>query len=241
MEPKSARKGKKIGVGRKLGKEQEAEVFKLICTKRPWQQDFTLPYRDARRSLWDRDLVMQLIERKYGIKLSDGGVVNHLKRWGFPLTSEGGRAYDGCTKEIRNWLDEHYPAIQERAKAEDAKIFWVSNTAMVIADAVKVVRQQKLSMISAITNQRKIHWLVIRGQFSPEQQIKFMTALINVNKQKVFMIRDDLNFYAKRDVVDWLRERSKKIELFPPPEWKPADKRKVGTRGQRQGGSKQAK
>ncbi len=233
MDSRPARKGKKLGVGRKLTIEQETAIFNLICSKRPWQVGFTLPYHGAKLSLWTRDLVMQLIVREYEIKLSDGGLVNHLKRWGFPLTSHGKRTYDRCTVNIRDWLDEHYADIQERAQAEDAEIYWLSKTALLNSEAgITPASNKGRQQLSAINNQGKIHWLIIKGQFTPERQIMLLKSLAGQSRKKVFLIRDDLSYYAKRDVVDWMRENAERVELFPPLEWKPEENRKVATRGQ---------
>lgn len=54
--------------------EEENAVQRTICDKRPEQ--FKMEF-----TLWNRAVVMQLIEREYGIKLSVRGVSNYLSRW----------------------------------------------------------------------------------------------------------------------------------------------------------------
>lgn len=220
MEQKSARQGKKLGIGRKLTKEQEVEIFRLICSRRPWQVGFKHSYSGFKYSLWDRDLVMQLIEQKCGVNLSDGGVVNQLKRWGFPPLNMKKQAQAGCNKLIRNWLGIHYSSVEERAQAEEAKIFWASKMKMVNQN-VENDGTRRLSINNIISKQGKVHWLVIKGQFTPARQIMLLEALAGQFREKIFLFREDLELFTTKLVIDWVNVNKNRIELFPPLEWKP--------------------
>ena len=69
-------RGKKPGTGRSLTAEQEQNLQRIICDKRPEQMKMDF-------ALWSRPAVMQLIEREYGIKLHVRSVGKYLTRWGF--------------------------------------------------------------------------------------------------------------------------------------------------------------
>lgn len=88
---------------------------------------------------------------------------------------------------MKAWLDDKYPAIAKRAKAENAEIHWGDETALVNIDVrgrsfapkgqTPVVRviggtRQKLSMISTVTNQGKARWMIIDGAFNHEKLIE---------------------------------------------------------------------
>ncbi len=140
--------------------EQEAYIQHLICERRPEQlkMDF---------ALWSRPAVMELIERECGISLHVRSVGKYLTRWGFTPQKPIRRAYEQSPQAVKAWLDETYPAITKRAKAEDAEIHWGDETALVNTDVrgrsfapkgqTPVFRviggaRQKLSMISTVTN-----------------------------------------------------------------------------------------
>lgn len=218
---KPSQRGRKKGAGRELSSEQEAMIFGLICGKRPWQCGVKAPYRGVKIILWNREVVGQLIDQKFNIKLSVRSVGNYLERWGFPQIHEKKRA--GCPKVICDWLDEDYAVIQTRAQTEGAKIFWMSKTMMSNPEAGAMPERegslQRKSMIIATTNQGKVHWLVIKGRFTPERQIMFLKSLIGEFREKIFMIRDNLDYYTSSQVRDWMNENKNRIELFPPPEW----------------------
>jgi len=124
LKPKE--RGKKHGEGRSLTAAQEDKIRKLICDKRPEQlkMDF---------ALWTRAAVMLLIERECAIKLSVRAVGNYLKRWGFTPQKPIKRAYEQRPEAVKQWLDEEYPAINKRAKAEGGEIHWGDETALVLS------------------------------------------------------------------------------------------------------------
>lgn len=122
-----ARRGRRVGEDRALTNEQEMHLQRLICEKRPEQLKMEF-------ALWNRATVMKLIERKYGIKLSVRGIGNYLKRWGFTPQKPIKKAYEQRPQAVQSWLDEQYPEIEKRAKAEGAEIHWGDETAVVNTD-----------------------------------------------------------------------------------------------------------
>ena len=60
----------------------------------------------------------RLIEVEFQIKLSIRGVGKYLKRWGFTPQKPIRRAYEQSPEAVKKWLDEAYPAIAAKAKAE---------------------------------------------------------------------------------------------------------------------------
>jgi len=121
---KPAARGKKQGSGRIISEAQEVAVRQIICDKRPEQLKMEF-------ALWNRAAVMQLIEREYGIKLSVRGVGNYLKRWGFTPQKPIEKAYEQRPEAVKEWLDNEYPTIEQRAKTEGAEIHWGDETAVV--------------------------------------------------------------------------------------------------------------
>jgi transposase len=73
-------------------------------------------------ALWTRAAVGELIEREFKIALSVRGVGKYLKRWGFTPQKPIRRAYERSPEAVKAWLEQDYPAIAERAKAEGGEI-----------------------------------------------------------------------------------------------------------------------
>ena len=226
---KPAARGKKQGSGRMLSESQESAVRQIICDKRPEQLKMEF-------ALWNRAAVMQLVERECGIKLSVRGVGNYLKRWGFTPQKPIKKAYEQRPEAVQAWLDNEYPAIEQRAKSEGAEIHWGDETSVVNTDvrgrcyapagktpvtfAVGGTRQ-KLSMIATVTNQGKTRWMIIDESFNSDKLIEFLQALIRDTDKKVFLILDNLRVHHSKPVKAWVEAHKDKIELFYLPSYSP--------------------
>jgi transposase len=226
---KPAARGKRSGDGRILTEAQELAIQQIICDKRPEQLKMEF-------ALWSRAAVMQLIEREYGINLSVRGVGKYLSRWGFTPQKPIKKAYEQRPEAVQAWLDEQYPAIEARAKAESGEIHWGDETALVNTDvrgrcyapAGKTPvtytvggSRQKLSMIATVTNQGKTRWMIIDEAFNSDKLIEFLEALIKDASKKVFLILDNLRVHHSKPVKAWVAERQDKIELFYLPSYSP--------------------
>jgi transposase len=104
-----------------LSSGQEKDVQKMILDTMPDQ--LKLPY-----SLWTRKAVMELIEREFGIKMAINTTGDYLRKWGFTPQKPKKRAYEQNPKQVQKWLEQEYPAIQARAKQENAEIHWGDET-----------------------------------------------------------------------------------------------------------------
>lgn len=223
------RKGRRAGSGRYLSEAQSAHIRRLICEKRPEQMKMDF-------ALWSRAAVLALIQDECGIELSIRAVGNYLHRWGFTPQKPIKRAYEQSAPAVKAWLDETYPSIVKRAKAEGAEIHWGDETGVVntdvrgrgyapkghtpIAMAVGGTRE-KLSMISTVTNQGKARWMIIDGAFNGDRLIEFCEALIKDAPRKVFIILDNLGVHHCKPVKAWFKAHAQHIEAFYLPSYSP--------------------
>ncbi|WP_299943388.1 IS630 family transposase [uncultured Microbulbifer sp.] len=109
--------GRPKGISRSLTPEQEVKLQKQIADKQSDQ--LKLDY-----VLWTRKAVRELIESEYVIKMSIRTVGDYLKCWGFTPQKPAKRTYEQNSKAVKKWLEEDYPEVEQRAKLEDAEIYW---------------------------------------------------------------------------------------------------------------------
>ena len=227
---KLERRGRKEGSGRRLSKEQEKEVKRLLIDKTPDQLKF--PY-----ALWTREAVRELIKERCGIELPIRTVGHYLKRWGMTPQKPVKRAYEQQPAKVKKWLDEEYPEIHKRAKAEGAEIYWGDETGMNNTSYIEKgyapkgktpvvmvnVRRESIGMVSAITNQGKVRFKFYEGGMNAEILIDFMKRLIKASGRKVYLILDNLRVHHARDVREWLKKEKvkEKIEVFYLPSYSP--------------------
>jgi len=136
---------------------------------------------------------------------------------------------------VQRWLDEEYPSIQKKAKAEGAEIYCWDETGMrgdcqhgrgyaprgktpVINLSAK---RSATSMISAITNQGKVRFQIYDGRMNAQQLIQFLKRLIKDAKRKVMLILDNLRVHHANRVKVWLAKHADEIEVFYLPAYSP--------------------
>lgn len=225
-------RGRRHGAKRRLTAEQETAMQKLLVDKTPDQMK--LPF-----ALWTRDAVRLAIRQRYHIDLPIRTTGDYLKRWGFTPQKPVKRAYEQDPKKIAQWLETKYPSIAARAKQEKAEIHWGDETG-IQSDAYNAkgfapkgkapvvhlnAKKNSISMISAITNNGKVRFMLYRETMTGKVLITFMSRLVKDTERKVFLILDNLRVHHGKKVAEWLEANRENIEVFflPPyaPEYNP--------------------
>ena len=221
-------RGRRQGALRHLTAEQEKHIRSSIIDRCPEQLKLDF-------ALWTRDAVRQLILHEIGIDMPIRTVGEYLKRWGFTPQRPAKFAYERRGEQVTEWLEHSYPRILERAKHERAEIYWGDETGMragevrgrgyspkgVTPVVNATAKHENLSMISAITNRGRIHWMIIDGTVNRDRFIDFLQRLCRSTRRKIFLIVDNLRVHHSILVKQWLEERTDKIELFFLPSYSP--------------------
>jgi len=222
------RGGRKLGQCRHLTADEEKRIRCLITDKAPDQ--LKLNY-----ALWTRKAVMELIKQKTGIMMPIRTVGEYLKRWGFTPQKPVKRAYEQNPKAVQRWLDERYPEIQARAKAEKAEIYWGDETGMRNdsqhergyapkgkTPVVKLnAKRVSVNMISAVNNQGKVRFRVFEGTMNADLLIDFCKRLIKGAGRKIYLILDNLRVHHAKVFKAWLAKHTDDIEVFYLPAYSP--------------------
>lgn len=225
---KAKKRGPAVGATRQLTQDQEQRLQKLITDKTPDQ--IKMAY-----ALWTRKAVMELIKQETGIDMPIRTVGEYLKRWGFTPQKPVKKAYEQNPKAVQRWLDEDYPSIKSRAKAENAEIYWGDETGMrndsqhergyAPKGKTPVIRlnakRTSTNMISAITNQGKVRFRVFDGNMNAAILTDFCQRLIKSAERKVYLILDNLRVYHAKVFRAWLEKHEDKIEVFCLPSYSP--------------------
>ena len=221
-------RGRKIGECRCLTKEQEKEIQKLIVDKTPDQLKLSF-------MLWTRQAIKELIWNMHKIKISLRDVTNYLKRWGFTCQRPSKRAYFQDNIVVKKFMDEEYPDIAKRAKAENAEIYWGDETGVnnqenyirgfspkgVTPTIPSYSKREKVNMLSAVNNMGKVRFMIYSENMAQQRLIEFMKRMIKDVDKKVFLILDNLKVHHGKIVQAWLNENKTRIEVFYLPPYAP--------------------
>jgi transposase len=207
---------------------QAAQIAKTVIDRPPEQ--LRLPFY-----LWTREAVSQLIEKRFGLRLSVWTVGRYLKRWGFTPQKPVRRAFERDPEAVRRWLEQEYPKIRAQAKAEQATIYWADEMGLRSDHAAgrsygrrgqtPVIRGTGqhfgCNMISAVTNRGQLHFMVFQKCFSAKVLMDFLRRLIRQNRRKVFLIVDRHPVHRSTEAKEWLARKGKQIRLFFLPGYSP--------------------
>lgn len=227
-------KGKKKGVKSEdkklLSNNQEKAIQNMIIDKMPNQLKLDF-------ALWTRKAVKELIEREFGIVLAINTMGDYLRRWGFTPQKPKKRAYEQCDKKVQKWLEEEYPKIKDEAKKEGAEIHWGDETGVrnncqhgrsYAPKGKTPVKQHmakrfSINMISTVTNQGKVQFMIYKENITSQKLIEFMELLIKDSPKKIYLILDNLRVHHSKIVKEWLgKEVNKdKIAVFYLPAYSP--------------------
>ena len=226
---KPACSGRPVGTGRTLNASQERELQKCLIEKNPeqYKMDF---------ALWTRSAVQGLIKELYAIDMPIRTVGHYLKQWGFTPQKPVKRAYERNDKKVKEWMDKTYPEISRQAQGEGAEIHWGDETGVKAEDQVgrgfapkgqtpvrrhSGKKDQKINMISSITNQGKVRFMFYEGSMNAKMFIRFLRRLVKDASKKVHLILDNLPTHDSKVVKEWAEKRKDKIELHYLPSYSP--------------------
>ncbi len=222
------RTGRPIGSGRLLTEEQEQVLQQLIDNKSP--QELGIP-----SALWTRQAVQELIQQHVQRRFPIRTVGEYLQRWGYTPQKPVRKAYKQDPVEVAEWLEKTYPEIEWRAAEEDGEIHWGDETGVRSTcqhgrgyahpgDTPEMVvsgSRFSVNMISTITNQGKVRWMIYEGKMNAVLFIVFLTRLMTGAAKKIFLIVDNLSVHDAAAVKEWLVDKKDKIEVFFLPKYAP--------------------
>lgn len=222
------KRGRKVGSCRTLSKEQEKRLQRAITDKTPDQLKFAF-------ALWTRRAVQELIFQLFKIEMPIRTVGEYLHRWGFTPQKPLRRAYEQNPVAVKTWLDKQYPAIVQKARQHHAQIYWADETGLrsdcqhgrgyAPCGKTPVInlcaKRQSINLISAITNQGTVRFMVYQNTLNSQTLIKFLKRLIKDAKCKVFLILDNLRVHHSKPVKEWIEQHNEQIELFFLPSYSP--------------------
>ena len=222
------RTGRPVGSGRLLGQQQDEAIQQLIDTKTPQELGIA-------SALWTRQAVQDLIKQQTGQRLPIRTVGEYLNRWGYTPQRPVRKAYKQDPEKVAQWLEKTYPEIEKRAAEEDAEIHWGDETGVrsTCQHSRGYARPQhtpelgvpagrfSVNMISTVTNQGRVRWMIHQGKMNAPLFLAFLTRLLAGAAKEVFLIVDHLSVHEAAAVEEWLADKRGRVEVFYLPKYTP--------------------
>ena len=219
------RTGRPMGSGRLLDREQEQGIRQAIETKTP--QELEIP-----SALWTRQAVRESIHQQIGIRLPIRTVGEYLRRWGFTPQKPVRKAYKQDPRRWPNgWRRRTRRSRGRRRRRVGRSIGGMRRAYVRPASTVGAMHDRRdtelivpgnrfsVNMVSTVTNQGKVRWMIYTGTMNAALFLVFLTRLIAGAAKKVFLIVDHLSVHEAAAVDQWLADKTDRIEVFYLPKY----------------------
>jgi transposase len=203
-------------------------IYDTVTMKSPQQMKF--PF-----ALWTSKMIAQLIQDKYGIRLSKASVCRLLNQLGLTPQRPVWQAYQQKPEAVASWLKHEYPAIKKLAKRLKAEIFFGdeagvrsdhhAGTTWAKKGCTPVVSTTgarfSLNMISAVSPRGDFRFMVVPGRVSAKEFCEFIRRLVAGAKGRVFLIVDGHPLHKAGKVKRLAEALKEKFRLFYLPPYSP--------------------
>jgi transposase len=193
------RSGRPLGSGRLLSDRQAGRIQGLLDNHSP--EDLGIP-----APLWNRRAVRALIRKEFAVELAVRTVGAYLNRWGYTAKKPRRHARKQDPEEIRQWLEETYPAIETRAAEEGAEIYRCDETGAAAdehpgygyaregqAAEVEVPDPHpRMDQISAISDRGEVRFMTYAKAMIAALFLVFLGRLLRGTTGRIFLVVDRL-------------------------------------------------
>lgn len=216
------------GRPRTLTPAQERQVFGWVNGKNPRQYGFDF-------GLWTRQIVRELISRKFGVQLSLASVGTLLARLGLTPQKPLQQAYQRDPVAVAHWEKETYPAIVRQAKRERAEIYFWDESGF-RADAVQgrtwgvkgqtpIIavpgQRQSISAASAVNSKGGFWFALYSGGLNGEKFVELLRQMMKGRRRPIHLVLDGLPAHKTRGVRDYVDTMKGKLTLHFLPGYAP--------------------
>jgi len=215
------RTGRPTGSGRTLDDRQAATVQDFLDSYSPEELGIAAP-------LWSRRAVRDLIRDEFGIDMPIRTVGEYLKRWGYTAKRPTRHAKSQDPEEVREWLEETFPELEEKAEKEDAEIYFGDETGVAADEHPRYAYAQegepatlevpnphiRTNVVATLTNAGELHFLTYDRTLNAARFVEFLEQLLAETSKKIILIVDRRSAHDAALVWDWLEDHEDRIEMY---------------------------
>jgi len=213
----------------KLSGKQMKWIFDTVTQKNPLQLKFEY-------ALWTREMVAEVIQKKFRIKLAANSVGRLLAQLGITAQKPLHQAIERNEALVQKWLKTEYPKIKKMAQLQDADIYF-GDAAHIRSDhhagrtwgkkgETPIVKatgaRHGISLISAITSKGHMRFMIKeKGGVNSAVFIEFLQRLLVGAKRTIFLILDRGPAHRSKKTKAFVETLGGKLKLFYLPPYSP--------------------
>ena len=222
------KEGRRSGRPRKVSGEVMRWLYRAITLGDPRQYKFEF-------CLWTLGIIRQMLRREHGIELSKSAVSRLLGQLGLSPQRPIYRSYQQKPRELRRFLKETFPGLQELARRTGAVIFFVDE-ASVRSDAHRgttwgkigetpVVQDSgdrfSLRLISAVTLRGDMRFAAFEGSMTGARFVEFIEKLRKDVKRPLIIIADNASYHRSQPLKEYVANSQGQVVVENLPRYAP--------------------
>lgn len=212
----------------KFAAQHIKKLYGIIVDNNPLQLKFEF-------ALWTREMVRELIQDRFNVRMSAVSVGRLLKKMGLTPQRPLRKAYQQNPKAVEQWIEQEYPRIQAQALREKALIFfgdeasinsdYHSGTTWAPRGKTPVVeatgKRFKINLISAVSPKGYLRFMATGTKFKAEIFCEFLKRLIHNVNNPVYLIVDQHPVHRSKVVKKFIQSTEGRLKLFYLPAYSP--------------------
>ena len=222
------KEGRRSGRPRKVSGEVMQWLYRAITMGNPLQYQFEF-------CLWTLPIIRQMLRREHGIELSKSAVSRLLAQLGLSPQRPIYRSYKQRPRELRRFLKETFPGLQELARRTGAVIFFVDE-ASVRSDAHRgttwgkigetpVVQDSgdrfSLRLISAVTLRGDMRFAAFEGSMTGARFVEFIEKLRKDVQRPLIIIADNASYHRSQPLKEYVAKSQGQVVVENLPRYAP--------------------
>jgi sulfate adenylyltransferase subunit 2 len=136
------RRGRRVGQGRLLRGEHDAELRNIIASDLPHQHGLS-------GAVWSSQAVTMLLQQHWQVSLAPRTLSRLLSRLGLSVRALSAAPADDV--QMRNWLDNEWPVIRREVRRTEANLYWCSLRILLAPEGERLV-------LAAATLRGQVFW-----------------------------------------------------------------------------------
>lgn len=191
---------------------------------------------DYDTNLWTCAILTELLKKKFHIDVDDSTVRLHLKAMNLSFQKPEYQDIKIDDGEVKKFLNEKFPLIQQLAKKMDADIAFEDEAGVGVMTRhgrtwglrgkTPVVRASMVrggyNVLSAITAQGGMDYSIKDETIKGSTYIEFLEQLIDGREQPLILLVDHATFHKSKEVRSYVRANREKLRVFFLPKRSPA-------------------